>query len=110
MGLVGLLLAAVASFGTAEQPAGTPPAEEPTYLAKPLSQWIVLAKDKDPAQRRKAAEAFGRIGAPAVPALKELLKDKDSGVRMAIVNALRYMSAEEPKATAAVLTKVLKDE
>jgi HEAT repeat protein len=49
-----------------------------------VSQWAALAKDKDPGTRSEAAQALREIGPgakAAVPALTELLNDKDWLVR-----------------------------
>ena len=65
----------------------------------------------DPAERRKAAEALGQLGAgayPAVPALIEALRDADAAVRRSAAQALSRMG---PQADAAVpaLTAALAD-
>lgn len=65
----------------------------------------------DAAERRKAAESLGQLGAsayPAVPALIEALADADAGVRRAAAQALGRMG---PQADAAIpaLTAALAD-
>jgi hypothetical protein len=65
----------------------------------------------DPAERRKAADSLGQLGAaayPAVPALIEALSDADAGVRRSAAQALGRMG---PQADAAVpaLTAALAD-
>ena len=65
----------------------------------------------DPAERRKAADSLGQLGAaayPAVPALIKALSDADAGVRRSAAQALGRMG---PQADAAVpaLTAALAD-
>ncbi len=55
-----------------------------------------------------AAEALGRIGQPAVPALAEALMDADPAVRLQACRALAYMGAKAANAVPA-LERELKD-
>jgi len=70
-----------------------------------------MAKDKDLSRRIRAAKELAGAGAAAVPALIELLKDKNSEVREVAAGCLRQMSQARPEAKAAVpvLTESLKD-
>jgi HEAT repeat protein len=74
------------------------PLEEPQPL-KPLTQWT---------EQEVAADALGRIGAAAVPALVQALQSPDANVRLKAVEVLGRMGAE---ATDAVpqLIKLLDD-
>ncbi|MGO8749635.1 MAG: HEAT repeat domain-containing protein [Thermoguttaceae bacterium] len=75
-------LLAVALVGACFR-AETPQRKEPTFEGKTLSEWIARTKSKDRLVRSDAAMALGNIGPEArnaVPALTELLKDKDEVV------------------------------
>lgn len=80
--------------------------EEPQYLGRPLSHWAEQLKAEFPEERRKAAEAFvvlGSSGASAVPALEELLHDRDPDVRIAVLDALTSIGPEGQPAAPAVV-------
>jgi HEAT repeat protein len=94
--------------GAEQHPAATSQGKEPTYEAKTLSEWVAVARDKDPALRRDAVWALGKIGSKAIPALTESLKDKDTDVRRLATLALGEMGSEA-KAAVPALTKLLKD-
>src|SRR4051812_698611 len=68
------------------------PAEDPRRAREPsLETWIAQLHAKDPEKVCAAARAIGRLGSAgraAVPALKELLKERDCRVRLAIAEAL----------------------
>jgi hypothetical protein len=83
------------SIGLGPKPDST---NEPTYLQRTLSEWFVLAKNKDSRVRVYAAQALGDLGEmpvpdakSAVPTLIELLKDADSTVRQAAAVALETL-------------------
>jgi hypothetical protein len=96
-------------LGAERKPASTPQSKEPTYESKTLSEWVALAKGKDPAVRIEAAKALGEMGAGAIPALIELLKDKDWQIRIAATGALGKIG---PEAKTAIpdITALLRDE
>ncbi len=103
--LAGVCLAA------GQEPASKPQDKEPSFQGKTPSEWMSLAKDKDPKLRIGAIRALGMIGPEAktaVPALTELLKDKEARVRMASAEALVKIGPEA-KAAIPVVTELLKD-
>jgi len=77
---------------------------EPTYHGKTLKEWTELAKDKDPAIRRKAVVhlGLGPFGKAAVPALMAALADEEVEVSQAAVTALRRMGRDAEKAVQAL--------
>ena len=95
-------------LGAERKPASTPQGKEPTYEGRTLSQWITLAKDKDPMVRVDAVLGLGKVGPGAGPVLMELLKDKDVVVRMFARSALWQMGPGA-KTTVPALTKLLQD-
>jgi hypothetical protein len=73
----------------------------PNYLTETL-------KDKDPAQRKEAAEIAERLGAQAktlVPVLTKTLEDKDDAVRDAVLNALLAIDPGVEAVTKAIPAK-----
>jgi HEAT repeat protein len=68
---------------TFEQPA------EPPRMLKPLAEWT---------EQEAAADALGRIGAPAVPALIETLANPDATLRLKAVEVLARMGPEAQEA------------
>jgi hypothetical protein len=56
-----------------------------------------------------ATSALSQIGAPAVPALKKAVKDKDPSLRAAAATVLAHMRPA-PKGTVALLIELLKDD
>jgi HEAT repeat protein len=65
-----------------------------------------VLKDKDDLMRSGAALALGRVGPAAVPTLTELAKDKDAGVRRA---AAWSLGGIEPAAENSYRELLLKD-
>jgi HEAT repeat protein len=64
------------------------------YRGKPLSQWQKGLDSGDAKLRRESADAIGKIGtsaSPAIPNLIEALKDPDAGVRAKTAAALWSM-------------------
>jgi len=89
--LVGLLLLGSTLAACQRQP------ELVTAHGRPVSQWLVAIKDRDPKVRKRAIAALqsvGRIDPAAIPALTEALKDKDAKVRDAAVIALLNIGPE----------------
>ncbi len=74
------------------------PLEEPQRL-KPLNEW---------SEQEAAADALGRIGAAAVPALVKVLDDPDPAIREKAVGVLGRMGAEAAPAVPK-LTLLLND-
>ncbi|HVS38416.1 MAG TPA: HEAT repeat domain-containing protein [Gemmataceae bacterium] len=65
--------------------------KEPVYRNKPLSAWIEQLADRSATARQEAAEAIGKIGTAAKPAIGPLvavLADSDDTVRDAATQAL----------------------
>ena len=93
-------------LGAEKEPAKTSPKKEATVQGKTLGEWTIQAKDKDLKARIKAAEALGEMGPAAIPALIELLLDKDYEVRRAASSALKPIIG--PAAIPA-LTELLRD-
>ena len=78
---------------------------EPFFDHKPLSYWIDLLGDRDPAARMRAAYAVGELGPKgvlAVPELCESLKDPEENVRIAAAVALVKMGDKASSATDAL--------
>ncbi|MHB1033611.1 MAG: HEAT repeat domain-containing protein [Pirellulales bacterium] len=77
--------------------------DERVYQGWILVERIIQLTDERPRTRIDAANALGRMGPeakPAIPALTELLRDKDPNVRIAAVSALgRIASAAVPALT-----------
>jgi len=82
---------------------------EPEYRGIPLSDWIAVSKSDRMEHRETAAYVLGKMGPAAIPALTELLKDKEWPVRSTAATALAKIAPEEAKAVIPVLTELLKD-
>jgi HEAT repeat protein len=99
------LLVAVLLCPAAQKP-------EPKYEGKPLAYWIEKFQKAETDEARNAAEAalcaFGPDGAPAVPALMEMLRDRSPAYRARVAHILQEIG---PGAKAAVpeLVKRLKE-
>ncbi len=89
-------------------PGSTSPGKEPTFKGKTIGQWIALAKDNHPAVQQEAVKVLENLGPAAIPALTELLKDKDVEVRFVASWALGNIGPDAKKAVPA-LTKLLRD-
>lgn len=63
---------------------------------------VQVLKDRSPAVRQAAAQAFRGLGPGAVPALVEALKGKDSELRRGAADAFRLMYRPPPPAQAAL--------
>ncbi len=136
--IVGLCL------GAEQKPVCPPRSKKPIYQWKPLSESVFKSKDKDWRARKVAAEPWAvgpeaetailallgvrfrgavtlvKIGLPAVPALKELLRDKEwfselashdgrgCDVRLSAVQALEKVG-RRAEAAIPVLTELLQD-
>jgi hypothetical protein len=83
--------------------------KEPVYQGKTLGHWIALARNKAPALRLEAVSALRNIGPKAVPALAELLKDKDRQIRQAAASALGEIGFDANPAVP-TLIELLRDE
>jgi HEAT repeat protein len=75
-------------------------------LESPVNQATVSVVRQD--SREVAADALGRIGTPAVPALAEALSDPVPSVRVDACRALAYMGAKAKDAVPP-LTRTLSD-
>ena len=105
---LGLLLAfavAIVSFGADQKPASTSQAKEPTFEGKTLSQWMAQARDPKEENRESAFHALGNMGPAAIPALTELLKDKDSKVCSAAADAVGHLGLGASLGRAGLRTK-----
>ncbi|MEN6449155.1 MAG: HEAT repeat domain-containing protein [Thermoguttaceae bacterium] len=69
---------------------------------------MAIAKSADPDYRTAAANALGELGSAGVPALTELLGDKDAGVRQAAVESLGKIGPEA-KTAIPTLVNLLRD-
>ena len=67
---------AIGCRGAEQEPASTSQGKEQTYEEVMLPGCVALAKDKDAKIRKAAANALGKIGPTAIPALTELLKTR----------------------------------
>jgi hypothetical protein len=97
-----LVLALVATAGSASAQAGASAAKEPEARGRPLSEWIADLKAAAPVIRNAAAYEIAGMGpaaAPAVPALIEALDDPLPVVRFPVTVALGEIG---PGAVAAV--------
>jgi HEAT repeat protein len=70
-------------------------------LPQPVN--LVLQPTAGNSTQIAAADALGRIGQPAVPALAESLADPDPFIRLQSCNALAYMGAQAKDAVAALI-------
>jgi hypothetical protein len=93
----------------ASDPNAAPQTGEQAYDGKTVSEWIVLAKNKDTDLQLQAVKALARIGTPAVPALAELLKDQDLRVRKSAAEALGNIGSKS-KAVVPTMVQLLMDE
>lgn len=66
---------------------------EPEYHGKPLRYWLAESKSESAASRRAAAEALGNMGPAGLPALREMLRDQDMGVKLAAATAMKRINA-----------------
>jgi HEAT repeat protein len=62
---------------------------EPEVDGKVLDRLLAECKSDSVETRKAAAVALGEIGPAAIPALTELLRDKDLGVRLAASSTLK---------------------
>jgi HEAT repeat protein len=58
------------------------------YQGESLRHWEIQATDHDPAKRREAVQALGKIGLKGLPGLTKLLDDSDQQVRNAATLAI----------------------
>jgi HEAT repeat protein len=72
---------------------------EPPRMLRPLAEWT---------EQEAAADALGRIGAPAVPALVQTLDSPDAAVRLKAVDVLSHMGPDAHEAVPR-LVKLLGD-
>jgi len=82
------------------------PSMDTSKLPQPVN--TVLQPTAADTSQVAAADALGRIGQPAVPALSESLTDPDPIVRLQSCRALAYMGAQAKDAVPA-LTRALSD-
>lgn len=68
-----------------------------------------LLKDGAVFQRRSVVVLMGRVGAPAVPSLIELLKDDQNVIRSAAIDALRTIGPDAKKAAPKLIDIALQD-
>ena len=96
-----ILTLTLAAVCVGAEPAPTPRANEPTYEGKIIGEWKALTRDKNANIRAQATEALGNSleAKAAVPALAEMLKDRDWKVRRTAIEALGKIG---PEAKAAV--------
>ncbi len=64
---------------------------EATYRGKPVAFWAEQLRQDDPQARDQASLALGKIGKPAVPALRDALGEPNPAVRLAAARALAKM-------------------
>jgi len=64
---------------------------EPSYQGKPLTYWKAELRSGDVQRRQQAMDALSEIGRPGVPALVDLLEDKDRQIRKKVVKTLVEM-------------------
>jgi HEAT repeat protein len=84
----------------------------PSYEGKTLKEWVKQLQDKSPERRQEAAFALGQMtyrGAPAVPALREALKDSAVSVRAEAADSLGRIGGASREATPALLDILKKD-
>ena len=89
-------------------------AAKPEYEGKPLNHWLSLLGEKDSKTRLEAVRALGKMGVAAkeaIPALTELLRDreKEENIRLQAAGALGKMGPEA-KAAIPALTELLRHE
>lgn len=72
-----------------------------------LVTMILLDSDDDP--REAAADALGKIGTPAIPALNAILEDEETIVRLMAIRALSQMSSTDSQVLN-TLRRALQDE
>jgi hypothetical protein len=96
-----LVLAAILIAGCISEPS-----TESAKLPQPVN--VVLQPTAGDSSQIAAADALGRIGQPAVPALADSLADTDPFVRLQACHALAYMGAQAKDAVPA-LTRTLND-
>ena len=78
-------------------PCATADDKAPAYKGKPLSGWVEQLTDRSATARQEAAEALGKMGAPAKSAIAPLiaaLADSDEVVRDAAGAALTAFGKE----------------
>jgi HEAT repeat protein len=82
--------------------------KSPAITKEAIGERLAAAKDtsKDSGQRMEAVRALAEMGPTALPALAELVKDKDRWVRLTLVDALNAM---RPPAVAPLI-ELLTDE
>src|SRR5205823_6105632 len=84
-------------------------AQEPRYQGRTLAEWQGDLRDLSPQVRLRAIEALRAFGAPAVPALIQVLKDADAGVRQRAAGTLAYMDKAAAKEAVPALIQAVKD-
>jgi HEAT repeat protein len=62
-----------------------------SFKGQPLEYWLAQLRQPDAEARYQASIALGKIGKPAVPALREVLHDPDPACRLAAAQALAKM-------------------
>ena len=77
-------------------PLKTPPGKELTFEGKTLEQWMALATAKEPAVRIEAAQALAELGPAAIPALTELLRDREPDALEAARAQLKLYEQKKP--------------
>ena len=84
-----------------------------TYLNKGTAVWVKDLTNEDPVARRAALYALGEIGPQArssAPKVRQLLKDKESFVRLWAANALAKIEPKKKRDAIATLESGLKDQ
>jgi HEAT repeat protein len=77
------------------------PSTDTAKLPQPVN--VVLQTNAADNSQTAAADALGRIGEPAVPALSDALRDPDPIMRLQSCRALAYMGAQAKDAVPALI-------